>query len=369
MAEGLARHLSALIAAQGPLPVSLYIAECLGNPRYGYYMTRDPLGRGGDFTTAPEISQMFGELVGLWLATVWQSMGAPDPVNVVELGPGRGTLMADALRAAKALPPFHRALRLHLVETSPVLRRHQAEALSDISPSEPLWHDRFDDVPEGPLLVVANEFFDALPIRQFVRTAQGWCERLVDMDPAQPDRFRFVTTAEPVPVEGLLEPGVATAPEGSIAEVGPAGQAIAAALAERIQRCGGAALIVDYGHARSAAGDTLQAVRDHTFHPVLDRPGTADITAHIDFAALARAARGSGAAVAGPMEQGAFLRALGIETRAEMLAARATPRQQADIATALRRLTAPDAMGSLFKAMAVVHPGLPCPPGFEAQRT
>ena len=347
----LADHLRRRIAREGPLSVADYMADSLTHPAWGYYATRDPLGADGDFTTAPEISQMFGELLGLWAAVVWRSMGAPDPVRLVELGPGRGTLMADALRAAAGVPDFCRAVRLHLVETSPVLRRLQGQALAGAAPR---WHDDLSAVPEGPAILIANEFFDALPIRQFQRTADGWRERRVAVDEA--GAFVFALA------RGAAEVELPAGPPGAIAEVGEAAAALSGGIAVRLCRDGGAALIVDYGHEGPGSGETLQAVRRHGFHGVLDNPGEADLTAHVDFGALARAARA--ATAHGPVPLGPFLEALGIGRRAKALLSGAGPGQAADIRAARHRLCAPAAMGHLFKVLALTAPGLPRPPGF-----
>ena len=359
---GLADHLRRRIAADGPLTVAEFMAEALGHPRHGYYRRRDPLGAAGDFITAPEISQMFGELIGLWCAVVWQDMGAPDPVVVVELGPGRGTLMADVLRAARTAPGFLGAARPHLVETSPLLTARQKEALA--APglgSAPAWHDSLDGVPEGPMLLIANEFFDALPVRQFQRTDEGWRERQVD---AQEDGgFRFVL-APPAPLDPLAMKRLADAPDGGVVEVCPAGLALAGVIGGRVARHGAAALIVDYGPAESAAAETLQAVKGHAYHPVLEAPGEADLTAHVDFAGLAGAAIEAGAGAFGPIPQGTFLESLGLAARAEALAVGATAGQARDIRSAHRRLVDEAAMGTLFKALAVVHPDMAPPPGF-----
>ncbi|WP_372425352.1 class I SAM-dependent methyltransferase [Salinarimonas chemoclinalis] len=350
-----------LIAAQGPIPVSRYMALCLGHPRYGYYMTRDPIGLSGDFVTAPEISQMFGELVGLWAAQTWIDLGSPSPFALVELGPGRGTLMADALRAAKVAPGFLEAAAVHLVETSPVLRERQRAALA--SPPPALaggvhWHARLDDVPDRPLIALANEFFDALPVRQMVRDRGAWRERLVGLDAGGALGFGLAPDADPsVSWE---------APEGAVLEIAAAGTAVMRALAGRIVAAGGAALAIDYGHARTGFADTLQAIRRHAFADPLVDPGEADVTAHVDFAQLATAAGAAGARVFGPVTQGAFLRALGIEARARALAARASATQSEEIGAALVRLTGErDAdMGVLFKALAVAHPRLTACAGF-----
>jgi len=361
----LAAVLRRRIAATGPLTVAEYMAEALGHPRFGYYVTRDPFGAAGDFVTAPEISQMFGELLGLWCVDAWQRLGAPSPVALVEPGPGRGTLLADALRAARVVPAFLAAVRVHLVESSPVLRRAQAAALAPAGLAvPPAWHGGLAEVPEGPLLAVANEFFDALPVRQFVRTDTGWAERMVDWDDAA-DRPRWVL-AGPVGATALLIPPDRDAlPPGGVAEVCPAGLSLAAELGRRVAAHGGAALIVDYGYDTPGPGETLQAVRRHRPVDPLDDPGEADLTAHVDFAALARSAREQGAAVHGPVGQGLFLRRLGIEARAARLAEAGDLPQAEAVAAALLRLTAPEAMGTLFKALALAPPGLGVPAGFE----
>ena len=362
-ASPLARLLGRRIASTGPISVAEYMAEALGHPRYGYYTGRDPLGRDGDFITAPEISQMFGELIGLWCAAVWRAIGGPDPVNLVEFGPGRGTLIADGLRAAaRTAPEFSSALRLHLVEISPVLRDCQRRALAPIRPRiRPAWHRSLSSVPRGPVLVVANEFFDALPVHQYVRAADGWRERMVGLSP-DGGGFRFVPgpllAPDPVPAADAGD-------EGDLVEVCPDGNATAEAIGERLARDGGAALIIDYGHPRSAPGDTLQAVRRHAFDDVLDRPGEADLTHHVDFEVLARAASATGARPYGPIPQGVFLGRLGIERRAAALLRSATPEQAVDIRAALRRLVHPREMGDLFKAFAIAHPDDPPPPGFD----
>ena len=352
----LAAEIRARIRRDGPLSVAAYMQLCLAHPTLGYYRRGARIGRAGDFITAPEVSQMFGELVGLWCAVLWRSMGRPPRVGLVELGPGRGTLLADALRAARGADGFRDAIRLHLVESNRTLRAAQRACLAS---ARPAWHDDFAAVPRGPLLVVANEFFDALPIRQFARVDGGWRERVVALDPTS-GSLHF-GTAGAVRAETV---GLASAPAGAVAERAPAREALAAAIARRVATDGGAALIVDYGHARPGLGDTLQAVRRHRPHPVLGDPGEADLTAHVDFPALARAALARGARVFGPVAQGRFLQALGIEARAARLRRRANAGQAAAIDSALRRLTQPDGMGTLFKALALAHPALPSPPGF-----
>ena len=349
----LLREIQAIVASEGPVGIDRYMAIALGHPVHGYYRSRDPLGAAGDFTTAPEISQMFGELLGLWAASVWMQMGRPAALVLAELGPGRGTLMADALRATARVPGFREACSVHLVETSPALRARQREALAG---HDVAWHERTEDLPGGPLLLLANEFLDALPIRQFVRVADGWHERVVGLGPDGALAFG-------------LAPHTATdiaalpATEGAILETCPAAQAIVAALAERLVEQGGAALFVDYGPSRDGFGDTLQAVRSHGFADPLADPGEADLTAHVRFGALARSAARRGAATHGPEAQGRFLDALGIRTRAATLARDATAAQRAAIEAALARLTGAEAMGDLFKTFAIADPRLGPLPG------
>jgi len=327
-------------AATGALALYEFMAAANAH----YYATRDPLGAGGDFTTAPEISQMFGELVGIWLSDLWLRAGQP-AAHYVELGPGRGTLAADALRAMGRLgfePPAH------LVETSPRLRQVQATRVPRAS-----WHDHVDTLPtDGPLLIVANEFFDALPIRQYVATDDGWRER--GLEP-HGDGWRWTLLDE----HAALSP----APPGSVAERNEAGEAVVAALAAHLRVQGGALLVIDYGHTQPALGDTLQAVRAHAFADVLASPGEVDLTAHVDFSALAGVARGLDLAVHGPVPQGGWLRAMGIGLRTARLAA-ASPGRTGEIAAARDRLISPDQMGALFKVMAVTAPGWPEPAGF-----
>jgi NADH dehydrogenase [ubiquinone] 1 alpha subcomplex assembly factor 7 len=359
--NALGRALAARIRATGPISLADWMAEALGHPTLGYYRRGDPLGARGDFTTAPEISQVFGELIGVWLIDAWDRLRRPDPVLLVELGPGRGTLMADALRAAKLRPEFLRALRLHLVESSPGLRGRQAAALAGAGPS---WHDGIETIPPGPLLLVANEFFDALPVRQFQRTETGWRERMVVLDEAG-EGFRWILGPPSPAAKELLAPEQLDAPIGAIAEASPAARGLASMIGDRLTRAPGAALIVDYGYDRSAAGDTLQALRRHGPADPLQDPGEVDLTAHVDFAALARAVRAAGAEAHGPVEQGAFLKSLGAELRAERLLAQAAPEQEEQIRSGLHRLIAPEEMGRLFRAMALTASGFGPPAGFR----
>ncbi|WP_439580571.1 class I SAM-dependent methyltransferase [Elioraea sp.] len=327
------------IAERGPMRLDRYVALCNAH----YYATRDPFGRAGDFVTAPEMTQAFGELLGAWCAAVWQSMGRPDPVLLAEAGPGRGTLMADALRLAdRVAPDFAAAARIHLIETSPVLRAAQEMRLRGRVVA---WHDGIGTLPEGPLLLVANEFLDALPVRQLVG---GGRERSVGLDG---DRLVWTTIAAP----DATEPG----------ERNDAARAWVAALAVRLVRTGGAALLIDYGHGGGAV-DTLQAVRGHASADPLTAPGESDLTAQVNFAALACAARATGAEVHGPVPQGTLLRALGLPERTAVLCRAARPDTARQLQAAARRLMDADAMGLLFKALAITAPGLPPPPGFAA---
>ncbi|MGZ9033815.1 MAG: class I SAM-dependent methyltransferase [Rhodospirillales bacterium] len=338
------------------------MTDALGHPQWGYYATRDPLGRAGDFITAPEISQVFGELIGLWCANVWTSMGKPNPAALIELGPGRGTLLADALRAIKQVAPaFFAALRIHIVETSRALRHKQASALETLRLAEPpAWHEDFAGVPALPAIILANEFFDALPIVQYVKAGAGWQERRVGLA-GEGDALMFML--KPAFPFGLPL-GLADVVEGDVVEVGAAGETLAAAISDRLKGHGGAALIIDYGHGASAAGDTLQAVREHQFHGILDHPGETDLSHHVDFAALAKAADRAGAEALGPIPQGLFLGRLGIDRRAESLFLGAPPDQFQAVMGAVRRLVHPSGMGLLFKAFVIVDPKLPTPPGF-----
>jgi len=354
----LKNRIIARIRADGPMPLSEYMTLCLLHPTYGYYTTRDPLGAQGDFITAPEISQMFGELIGLSLAQAWLDQGAPAPFTLAELGPGRGTLMGDALRATQAIPGFHAAAQITLIEASPPLRAAQADILKDHTPQ---WLDSADALPDQPLFVVANEFFDALPIRQFQRDGGGWRERLVGL---QGDTLTLgLGPLAPYPA---LDHRLEDTKDGDLVEHCAAALPVITALAQRIATHGGAALIVDYGDWHSL-GDTLQALKDHTPTGVLDDPGHADLTAHVDFEVLAQAATLSGCAHSRLTPQGVFLERLGITTRAQKLGSTlgGTPLQ--NLIEAHRRLTHPTEMGNLFKVLGL-YPALPNaapPPGLD----
>jgi NADH dehydrogenase [ubiquinone] 1 alpha subcomplex assembly factor 7 len=351
------------IAAAGPMPVGEYMTLCLTDRAHGYYVTRDPLGQRGDFITAPEVSQMFGELIGLWMAAVWKQMGEPANVRIIELGPGRGTMMSDALRATRVMPAFRAAIVLHLVEISPVLQTQQERTLEQL-PVPMFWHPTLMDVPAGPAIIVANEFFDALPVNQAVKTERGWHERCIEID--SEGKLAFTLAPNPVPqFDRLLPPAVREAANSSIFEW--RSDTVAMEMGRRIARDGGAALVIDYGHANSAVGETLQAVGQHTYANPLIAPGTIDLTAHVDFEALARAVEPMGANSFGPIEQSEFLRRLGIETRAAALKVKAAGAFAAGVDAALARLTGRSraGMGALFKAAAYAHPLLGVPPGFE----
>ncbi|MBU6393216.1 MAG: SAM-dependent methyltransferase [Sphingomonadales bacterium] len=343
MTEGLTAVFARLIAATGPISIAHYMAEA--NARY--YGSRDPLGAAGDFVTAPEISQMFGELIGLWLADLWQRAGRPEGACYVELGPGRGTLARDALRAARrgGLCP-----EVHFVETSPALK-----ALQEAAHPGAVWHHDLSGLPtDKPLLIVANEFLDALPVRQLVRTASGWRERMVGLDADG----AFLPVAGTRPMDAAVPERFATAAEGAIVEASPAAATIVQEVAGRLAAQGGAALLIDYGYAEPQLGSTLQAVRAHRKVDVFAAPGEADLTAHVDFATLGEVAEQAGARWLGTSTQGHWLAALGIGARAGSLA-RAAPQAAEAIEAATIRLTAPAEMGALFKVMGLAAPGWP----------
>lgn len=359
------RLIRAEIRAGGPMDVARFMGLALGHPAHGYYATRDPFGQAGDFVTAPEISQMFGELLGLWAVAVWHGLGQPDRLHLVELGPGRGTLMADALRAARGVPGFLQAIRLSLVETSPVLREAQGKALVS-SGVTPHWLDDLSGLEDGPVLLLANEFLDALPIRQFIRQGAIWRERLVGWE-EETDRLVFTASPGPSPHALLLDQAVtAEAKDGAIAELCPAALTVAGQVGSRLARWGGAALFLDYGHPRSAPGDTLQAMKAHSYVPILEEVGEADLTAHVDFGRFRLAAEQVGAMAFGPVTQGRFLDRLGVGMRAQALMRGKGLEEQGRIRAALTRLVAPDQMGDLFKVLALAPKGSSAPPGFDS---
>jgi NADH dehydrogenase [ubiquinone] 1 alpha subcomplex assembly factor 7 len=361
--NALEREIHALIEARGPISVSRYMALCLAHPEYGYYTTRDPFGVGGDFVTAPEISQMFGELIGIWCAEVWRLMGSPTRVALVEVGPGRGTLMKDALRAAKILPGFLNAVELHLVETSPVLQERQREALHGVV-SSIAWHGETNTLPNAPTITIGNEFVDALPIDQFEKKNGRWHERKIGLGADGGLCFGLDPVALPE-FEKRLPQRLVLAPNGAVferRELSPVSEIVS-----RIGKHGGAALFIDYGHSESGFGDTLQAVRGHDYAEPLEAPGEADLTSQVDFEALAALA-GSTCAI-GAVTQHSFLTQLGIEARTGILQQNAKPELRDEIGIALTRLIGPaPGMGELFKALAFAHRDLPLLPGFDGAK-
>jgi len=338
--------LAELIAAEGPLRIDRYMGLCLGHPQHGYYITRDPLGEKGDFVTAPEVSQVFGELIGVWAVGAWSAMGQPEAFSLVELGPGRGTLMADVLRTVrKAAPGFAAAARLQLVETSPVLRGRQREAVGEGA----AWHDRLEDVPEGPMILIANEFFDAIPIRQFERREGTWRERVVGLADGRLS----------IGLGGIV-PGT-MGKDGDVLEFAPAREEIARQIGGRLAAHAGAALVIDYGHLHTAPGDTLQAMRGHRFVPVTEAPGEADLTSHVDFEKLARSCTEAGAVASRGLTQREFLLAMGLEQRIAQLAGKADAATRAVLERQMARLADAAQMGNLFKVLAVTSPGMSTP--------
>jgi len=330
----LERQIRQSITINGPMSIETFMGLAISH----YYATRDPFGADGDFTTAPEISQMFGEMIGVWISDAWVKLGQPSEFILVEGGPGRGTLMTDILRATGKMLGFREGMSLHLIETSPVLRNIQKATLAGYNP---VWHDSLETLPELPMIFIANELLDAMPVRQYECRKGRWYERVVGLEG---DRLVF----------GLREAQVnAPVLEGSFREESPAIQSFIKSLSDRIRRNRGAALLIDYGYDMpGASGDTLQAVKSHQFVPVLENIGEADLTAHIDFYAVKECCD---VAVSGPVGQGDFLNALGMDVRLQMLKLRATPQQYLDLQSAYSRLTSPTQMGKLFRAMAMCH--------------
>ncbi len=352
----LARRIAAEISATGPMTLADYMARCLLDPVHGYYTTRDVFGRAGDFVTAPEISQMFGEMIGVCLAEAWIAQDSPAPFALAEIGPGRGTLMADILRVVARVPGMEAAAAIHLVEASPRLRAAQEATLRGAGP---VWHEDIATLPDLPLFLVANEFFDALPIRQFVRSGAGWRERMVGLDGE-----RLISGLAPEAPVAALAARMADCAEGAVVEIRPALHAIATAIAQRIAARGGAALVIDYG-GWGSRGDTFQAVSAHGYADPFAAPGEADLTAHVDFEALAAAFRAGGADVTRMVPQGVFLDRLGIGARAEALARDLADKALEAHLAAHRRLTHPDEMGRLFKVVACHPAGVAPPPGLD----
>ncbi|MEJ0022321.1 MAG: SAM-dependent methyltransferase, partial [Alphaproteobacteria bacterium] len=355
--RALKQRLLDIIAQDGPLTIAQYMAFCLHDPAHGYYSTRPALGADGDFITAPETSQMFGELIGLWCAQTYVELGSPPRCNLIELGPGSGVLMADAWRAMKALPAFRETAEIYLVEPSAPLRAAQKENLAKVG-AEARWIEKLSDTPAAPSIIIANEYLDVLPIRQFIRTETDWRERLVGARDGE-----LAYGFAPEAANGLVPNAFREAPIGSIAETRDALPAFILALAAKLKAAPGRALLIDYGTAQTTGGDTFQAVRAHRSANPLAEPGEADLTAHVDFQILGALAKSAGLDVAGPAPQGGFLRVLGIETRAKAL--QAAQGAKADvIERQMQRLIAPDQMGALFQAICISSHGLPKPIGF-----
>jgi SAM-dependent MidA family methyltransferase len=351
----LAERLRSLIAAQGPITVADYMATCLFDPQHGYYTTREPFGQSGDFVTAPEISQMFGELVGVWAYSTWTAVGAPQPFTLVEIGPGRGTLMKDMLRTLKQIAPdMLQTADVALVEISPRLRDVQRQTLAPLQ-IPVTWYETIADLPAQTLILVGNELFDAVPIHQFVKSRQGWRERMITLD--ETNSFQFAAGLGQLDA-ALVPPAAEHAAEGAVLETAPARTAVMQQIADHIVRHGGAGLFFDYGYLTPGIGDTLQALRRHAFDDVFAAPGEADLTAHVDFAALAATARACGLA-AHLTTQGSFLLEMGLLERAGQLGAARDAEGREKISETVERLAAPGQMGELFKVVAMAPEGIP----------
>jgi NADH dehydrogenase [ubiquinone] 1 alpha subcomplex assembly factor 7 len=355
----LAERIAAAIEREGPISIAQFMTMCLYDAEHGAYAARAPIGANGDYITAPEVSQTFGEMCGLWIVQTWHNQGRPQNPLIVELGPGRGTLMKDALRAIRAAAPkFLPQAEVKLVEISPAFKEMQTKTLAEAS-ANIAWVSRFDDiVVDRPVYLIANEFFDCLPIRQYVKTATGWCEKVVAVE-----NGALALALAKLPLPPAL-PGADVAPEGAVLETCSAAEAVIEDIARTVVGNGGAALLFDYGYDAPSFKDSLQAVARHKHADALSAPGASDLSAHVDFAALARAAEKGGAAVFGPRGQGDLLVDLGIEVRVQKLAF-ANPNQAKSIVAGVRRLIDPKEMGDLFRAIALVPPGSPNPPGFD----
>ena len=350
------------ITTHGPVSVAEFMETALNDQDGGYYTTHDPFGAAGDFTTSPEISQVFGELIGLWCADTWRNMGAPEAFALIELGPGRGTFMSDALRALRPVPACRAAASLHLVETSPVLREIQQQTLRGENIT---WHAGLPDFGRTPVIFLASEFLDALPVQQYVKHNGSWCERVVAYD-ATHDRFCFaLDRSKPLSASSFIA-HLVQAEEGSVFEFAPEVRSTVSDMAHQLFLSGGAGLIIDYGYTRHATGQTLQAVRWHRPVDPLETPGDCDLTAHVNFQLVAETAEAAGAKIWGPVDQGVFLQKIGIVERANTLLKRANVAQAHDIRTAVTRLIAPAEMGTLFKVMAMTDHRLAHLAGFES---
>ena len=364
-----AQHLAKLIELEGPIPISTFMQIALAHPKHGYYPAHAAIGVDGDFITAPEVSQLFGELVGVWVLQSWLDLEQPLDWQLIELGPGRGTLMSDILRTLKLRPWSLDGVQLHLVETSKPLRATQRETLGPMAMGA-LWHENIDSIPSGPAILVANEFFDALPIRQFIKLKGIWNERRVTLDETSSERdppFRFVAEPTLFDVEHEV-PLARTAANGEVVELSSQSRSIAATIGKRLASERGRALIIDYGYAQERHGDTLQALSKHTKLDPLERIGQTDVTAHVDFASIGVAAEHEGARAYGPITQREFLSALGIRARLAALSKAASPAQRQRLERGAERLTSPGEMGDLFRVLVLSSPQLPAPPAFEGAR-
>ncbi|MEM7463414.1 MAG: class I SAM-dependent methyltransferase [Pseudomonadota bacterium] len=334
------------------MSVAEYMHLCLNDPRHGYYPNQTAIGREGDFITAPEISQMFGELIGIWALAIWQAIGKPEPFILAEAGPGKGTLMADLLRATAKHPGFNQSAKIRLIETSPAMIKEQKSRLKAYS-NNIEWLDSLDQLEDLPLIFIANEFLDVLPFRQFIKTSKGWLEHCIGLD--EIGRLGWVTGAAMPDLQNI--PEIAnSAPDGTVFEISPAREAWGQMLSKRIVKCGGSALLIDYGHAGSQFGATFQAVRDHKQVDPLDTPGLADLTAHVDFAALQSVSTETGAHASQILTQGEYLQLMGLAERAGTLGADKPENQRAEIRSQAERLVMPEQMGDLFKVMAIISP-------------
>lgn len=349
--SGLEGHIKDLIKKDGPISMAHFMELCLTHPEFGYYTGHDPIGAEGDFITAPEVSQMFGELIGLFMADYWLGLGRPKPFHFIELGPGRGTLMKDALRAIEVVPGMRESVHVHFLEVSPTLKKKQAKAVPDAN-----WVESLDEVPGGMSFIIANEFFDCLPVRQFQMTDSGWAERVIGL---VDDQLEIALSEKSLP-KSL--PAVANI--GDIKEMTPQAAFWVDTLAGRLNQRGGIALIIDYGYDAPGFGDTLQALKKHKFSSVLENPGKVDLTAHVNFENLKKRAVQNDLDVYGPKTQGEFLENIGLEHRASGLLKCATKKQEIDILSAVKRLVDPGEMGELFKVLALTKKNQPPPAGF-----
>ncbi|MEQ1754583.1 MAG: SAM-dependent methyltransferase [Micropepsaceae bacterium] len=358
-----ASFLKSIILNGGPIPVSEFARLALSGRPDSYYLRHDPLGSGGDFVTAPELSQVFGECVGIWCIDLWVKLGSPSRLRLVELGPGRGTLMSDVLRTARIRPAFLNALAISLVDINPVLRKQQMDLLSSMAPASIEWHRQFEDIElDSPTIIIANEFFDALPARQFVRTEFGWSERVVGLGPDGELAFGAAATSD---FTHMISPALRHAQPGTIHEFCPYGANLADTIGKALEAQRGGVLVIDYGYQGPATGDTLQALKSHAFSDVLKDIGNSDMTFHVDFEVLSRTLRRSGVNVCPLVEQGAFLKALGAAERTRELQRRASPAQCQQLENALHRLTSTETMGTLFKVLCAVAPPTIVPLGVQ----